>query len=304
MSPFQHGEVYVLDDGAETISTLAHERFTSGNSQEALTIPRVGSIRASSTKSGAGILVVPFRSSLTLPMRLQVVLDSADDCDVSIVEIGGTVGDIEFPLSKQSVRFNTIEKGNCIYAHVTLVPHIKTVGEVKTTTQHSVKELRQIGISPDILLCRCENELERSVKEKISLFGNVGVDCVFSAVDVPTIYQLPIALHQEGLDDRISELLNIWSRPASLEEWTAIANGILNPSTQVTIAIVGKYVDLVYSYKSLHEALLHGGYPTKRKSTLSTLTARASNRSMMPPRHSLKRRHSDSWRLRASWSRG
>ena len=271
MSPFQHGEVYVLDDGAETDLDLGHyERFTSAKLSRSsnYTTGRIYQSVINKERRGeflgGTVQVIPH---ITNEIK-QVVLDSADDCDVSIVEIGGTVGDIEslpFLEAIRQVQYD-VGKGNCIYAHVTLVPHIKTAGEVKTKpTQHSVKELRQIGISPDILLCRCEKELERSVKEKISLFGNVGVDCVFSAVDVPTIYQLPIALHQEGLDDRISELLNIWSRPASLEEWTAIANGILNPSTQVTIAIVGKYVDLVDSYKSLHEALLHGGLSHETK---------------------------------------
>ena len=265
MSPYQHGEVYVLDDGAETDLDLGHyERFTSAHlSQRSnYTTGRIYSSVIEKERRGdylgATVQVIPH---ITNEIK-GVVINAAVDCDVCLVEIGGTVGDIESLPFLEAIRQVPYDVGkeNCIFIHLTLVPHIKTAGEVKTKpTQHSVKELRQIGISPDILLCRCENPLEKHVKDKISLFGNVGTDCVFSAVDVPTIYQLPIALHQEGLDDKIAELLNIWSRAPSLDRWKRIADGALNPKTEVTISIVGKYVELVDSYKSLHEALVHGG---------------------------------------------
>ena len=191
---------------------------------------------------GATVQVIPH---ITNEIK-SAVLENANDCDVCLVEIGGTVGDIESLPFLEAIRQIPYDVGkeNCIYIHLTLVPYIKTAGEVKTKpTQHSVKELRNIGISPDILLCRCESPLSKSVKSKISLFGSVGMDSVFSAVDVPTIYQLPISLHQQGLDDKIAELLNIWSRAPSLDRWQRVAEGALNPKNQVTIAIVGKYVE-------------------------------------------------------------
>ncbi|MEE2959447.1 MAG: CTP synthase [Myxococcota bacterium] len=265
MCPFQHGEVYVLDDGAETDLDLGHyERFThakltrQSNYTTGRIYQRVIEKERRGDFLGATVQVIPH---ITNEIK-SVIVNSAQDCDVAIVEIGGTVGDIESLPFLEAIRQvpHDIGKENCVYIHLTLVPHIKTAGEVKTKpTQHSVKELRQIGISPDILLCRCENPLERHVKSKISLFGNVGIDCVFSAVDVPTIYQLPLELHKEGLDDKIAELLNIWSRAPTLERWQRIRDGALNPKSMVRIGLVGKYVDLVDSYKSLHEALVHGG---------------------------------------------
>jgi len=265
MSPFQHGEVYVLDDGAETDLDLGHyEGFThakltrQSNYTTGRIYQRVIEKERRGDFLGATVQVIPH---ITNEIK-SVIVNSAQDCDVAIVEIGGTVGDIESLPFLEAIRQvpHDIGKENCVYIHLTLVPHIKTAGEVKTKpTQHSVKELRQIGISPDILLCRCENPLERHVKSKISLFGNVGIDCVFSAVDVPTIYQLPLELHKEGLDDKIAELLNIWSRAPTLDRWQRIRDGALNPKSMVKIGLVGKYVDLVDSYKSLHEALVHGG---------------------------------------------
>ena len=281
MSPYQHGEVYVLDDGAETDLDLGHyERFTSAKlSQHSnYTAGRIYQHVIQKERRGdylgATVQVIPH---ITNEIK-SVVLENAKDCDVCLVEIGGTVGDIESLPFLEAIRQipYDVGKGNCIYIHLTLVPYIKTAGEVKTKpTQHSVKELRNIGISPDILLCRCEAPLTKAVKSKISLFGSVGLDSVFSAVDVPTIYQLPISLHQQGLDDKIAELLNIWSRAPSLDRWQRVVEGALNPKSQTTIAIVGKYVELVDSYKSLHESLIHGGLSHNTKVELDYIDSEA-----------------------------
>ena len=281
MSPYQHGEVYVLDDGAETDLDLGHyERFTSAKlSQHSnYTAGRIYQHVIQKERRGdylgATVQVIPH---ITNEIK-GVVLENAKDCDVCIVEIGGTVGDIESLPFLEAIRQipYDVGKANCIYIHLTLVPYIKTAGEVKTKpTQHSVKELRNIGISPDILLCRCEAPLTKAVKSKISLFGSVGLDSVFSAVDVPTIYQLPISLHQQGLDDKIAELLNIWSRAPSLDRWQRVVEGALHPKSQTTIAIVGKYVELVDSYKSLHESLIHGGLSHNTKVELDYIDSEA-----------------------------
>ncbi len=265
MSPIQHGEVYVLDDGTETDLDLGHyERFTSAkltyNSnyttgriyQHVLEKERRGDYL------GATVQVIPH---ITNAIK-EVIINAGGDSDVCIVEIGGTVGDIESLPFLEAIRQMpyAIGKDNAVYMHLTLVPYIKTAGEVKTKpTQHSVNELRRIGISPDIILARCADPLPQPVKDKISLFCNVGVDCVFSAVDVPSIYQLPIVLNEQGLDNKLAELFNIWSRPTNLDQWQSIVNCALDPKKEATICIVGKYVELVDSYKSLHEALVHGG---------------------------------------------
>lgn len=265
MSPFQHGEVYVTDDGAETDLDLGHyERFTSAhmtrrnNFTTGRIYQRVIDKERRGDYLGATVQVIPH---VTDEIK-SLILEAAEDSDICIVEIGGTVGDIESLPFLEAIRQLALDVGrdDVLYLHVTLVPYIKTAGEVKTKpTQHSVKDLREIGITPDILLCRCEVPLEKNVKQKISLFGSVGVDCVFSAVDVPVLYQLPLELHKEGLDDKIAELLNIWSRAPSLEKWEKLVEKIQHPKDEVHIAIVGKYVDLADSYKSLHQALLHGG---------------------------------------------
>jgi len=265
MSPFQHGEVYVTDDGAETDLDLGHyERFTStetkqrNNFTSGRIYQRVIDKERHGDYLGATVQVIPH---VTDEIK-SVVLEAAEGSDVCIVEIGGTVGDIESLPFLEAIRQLPYDVGrqNVAYVHVTLVPFIRTAGEVKTKpTQHSVKELRQIGISPDILLCRCEKPLDKAVKQKIALFGSVAIDCVFSAVDVETIYRLPLELSREGLDDKLGELLNIWTRTTSLERWEKIVERLEHPKKEAHIAIVGKYVDLVDSYKSLHEALVHGG---------------------------------------------
>jgi CTP synthase len=188
---------------------------------------------------------------------------ATEGVDLAIVEIGGTVGDIESLPFLEAVRQMKVELGpqNAISMHVTLVPFIPTAGELKTKpTQHSVKEMREIGIQPDLLLCRCDRLLARSMKEKIALFSNVAVDCVVSAVDVQCIYELPLSLHAEGVDEKVSELLNIWSRQPDLTQWQRIVERFTKPQRgSVKIGVVGKYVHLRDSYKSLHEALVHGG---------------------------------------------
>jgi len=271
MSPFQHGEVYVTDDGAETDLDLGHyERFSSAtmsqlnNCTTGRIYSRVIEKERRGDYLGATVQVIPH---VTDEIKA-VILAAAEDADILIVEIGGTVGDIESLPFLEAIRQmpNTVGKGNVLYLHVTLVPFIKTAGEVKTKpTQHSVKELREIGISPDIILCRCAEPLARNVKDKIALFGNVGVDAVFSAVDVPIIYQLPIELHGEGLDDKIAEILNIWSRAPALDRWQKVVDALTSAKDTVDIAIVGKYVHLIDAYKSLHEALIHGALANECK---------------------------------------
>jgi CTP synthase len=192
----------------------------------------------------------------------RVIYSAAQGYDLGIVEVGGTVGDIESLPFLEAIRQVRTDRGkeNVLYVHVTLVPYIGTAGELKTKpTQHSVKELRSIGIQPDVLLCRCDRPLPKDMKAKIALFCNVTEDAVITARDVEQIYELPLVFHQEGLDDKIMECLNIWAGEPRLDAWAKIAEKWKNPAGEVTIAIVGKYVNLRESYKSLNEALTHGG---------------------------------------------
>jgi CTP synthase len=266
MSPYQHGEVFVTDDGAETDLDLGHyERFTLAQMkrQNNLTTGRIYEAVISKERRGeylgATVQVIPH---VTDEIKLRV-RDAAEGADVAIVEIGGTVGDIESLPFLEAIRQLKVESGhqNAVSVHVTLVPFIATAGELKTKpTQHSVKEMREIGIQPDVLLCRSDRPLSRGMKEKISLFSNVAVDCVIAAVDVACIYELPLVLHAEGIDEKITELLNIWARQPDLSSWQRIVERFKKPSRgTVKIGVVGKYVHLRDSYKSLHEALVHGG---------------------------------------------
>jgi CTP synthase len=266
MSPYQHGEVFVTDDGAETDLDLGHyERFTLARMtrQNNFTTGRIYEAVISKERRGeylgATVQVIPH---VTDEIKQRVVA-AAEGADLAFVEIGGTVGDIESLPFLEAIRQLKVERGNqnAISVHVTLVPFIATAGELKTKpTQHSVKEMREIGIQPDILLCRCDRPLSRSMKEKISLFSNVQVDRVIAAVDVGCIYELPIVLHAEGLDEKITEMLNIWARQPDLAAWHRIVERFSKPSNgSVKIGVVGKYVHLRDSYKSLHEALVHGG---------------------------------------------
>jgi len=266
MSPYQHGEVYVTDDGAETDLDLGHyERFTSARMTRASNLTTGKIYQAVISKErrgeylGATVQVIPH---ITDEIKARV-LEATRGADVAIVEIGGTVGDIESLPFLEAIRQLKLELGatNALSMHVTLVPWIPTAGELKTKpTQHSVKEMREIGIQPDLLVCRTDRPLSRSIKEKISMFSNVPVDSVIAAVDASCIYELPLLLHAEGIDDKVCERLNIWSRAPDLSGWTQIVERFRRPSHgTVRIAVVGKYVHLRDSYKSLHEALIHGG---------------------------------------------
>jgi CTP synthase len=266
MSPYQHGEVFVTDDGAETDLDLGHyERFTSARMTRAnnFTTGRIYEAVISKERRGeylgATVQVIPH---ITDEIKARV-RDATEGVDIAILEIGGTVGDIESLPFLEAIRQLKIEAGpqNAISMHVTLVPYIETAGELKTKpTQHSVKEMREIGIQPDILLCRTKQMLSKATKDKIALFSNVPVEAVISAIDVSCIYELPLHLHSEGLDDLIAERLNIWSRSPDLSTWQKIVDKFKKPAKgAVKIGVVGKYVHLKDSYKSLHEALVHGG---------------------------------------------
>lgn len=265
MNPFQHGEVFVTDDGAETDLDLGHyERFTHaklGRDNNFTTGKIYHSVISKERRGdylGGTVQVIPH---ITDEIKQSIRL-AAKGVDVVIVEIGGTIGDIEsLPFLEAIRQFRTdVGPENALYIHLTLVPYIGTAGEVKTKpTQHSVKELRSIGIQPDILLCRTDRYLSKDIKAKIALFCNVGIDAVITAKDVDCIYEVPIVFHKEGLDAKIVEVLNIWTRAPRLEPWEALVQKIQDLKHSVNIAIVGKYVDLTESYKSLNEALYHGG---------------------------------------------
>jgi CTP synthase len=265
MSPFQHGEVYVTDDGGETDLDLGHyERFSSAkmsrhnNATTGRIYQNVINKERHGEYLGKTVQVIPH---ITDEIK-RFILNAADGNDIVIVEVGGTVGDIESLPFLEAIRQMKYDVGseNAIYMHLTLVPYIQTAHEVKTKpTQHSVMKLREIGIQPDILLCRTDRVLSKEIKDKIALFCSVEPGSVFTAADVSTIYELPLALHEEGLDDRVAELLNIWSRAPRLDKWEKIVKAVKEPSREVRIAIVGKYVDQTESYKSLNEALVHGG---------------------------------------------
>jgi CTP synthase len=265
MNPFQHGEVFVLDDGAETDLDLGHyERYTSARLTRRNNFT-TGQIYYSVIKKerkgdylGATVQVIPH---ITDEIKRNI-LSISDDADVAIIEIGGTVGDIESLPFLEAIRQLKSDLGreNSLYIHLTLVPFIKTSEELKTKpTQHSVMKLREIGIQPDILVCRTDQFLPPEIKGKIALFCNVEKDAVITAIDVESIYEVPLFFHQERLDEKIVQLLNIWTRSPRLEKWEEIVQAIKNPRGVVEIAIVGKYVNLKDSYKSLNEALIHGG---------------------------------------------
>ncbi|HVY26246.1 MAG TPA: CTP synthase [Polyangiaceae bacterium] len=266
MSPYQHGEVFVTDDGAETDLDLGHyERFTACRltRQANMTTGRIYEAVISKERRGeylgATVQVIPH---ITDEIKTRI-REATDGADIAIIEVGGTVGDIESLPFLEAIRQLKLEAGaeNAISVHVTLVPHIPTAGELKTKpTQHSVREMREIGIQPDILICRCDRPIARGLKEKIALFSNVAVDSVISAVDVGCIYELPLVLHAEGLDGQIAERLNIWSRQPELSAWKRTVETFKKPANgSVKIGVVGKYVHLKDSYKSLHESLVHGG---------------------------------------------
>jgi CTP synthase len=265
MNPLQHGEVFVTDDGTETDLDLGHyERFTAsqmGRKNNFTTGQIYDAVIAKERRGdylGGTVQVIPH---ITDEIKGKI-REVADNVDVAIVEVGGTVGDIEsLPFLEAIRQFrNDVGRDNAIFIHLTLVPYVATAGQLKTKpTQHSVKELREIGIQPDILLCRTDRYLSAEIKSKIALFCNLDQGAVITAKDVESIYEVPLVFHGEGLDEKVVELLNIWTRAPRLEEWEGLVHRLKNPKNEVTIAIVGKYVNLEDSYKSLNEALVHGG---------------------------------------------
>ncbi|MGD9817229.1 MAG: CTP synthase [Desulfomonilaceae bacterium] len=271
MNPFQHGEVFVTDDGAETDLDLGHyERFTHAVLRQKNNFT-TGQIYDSVIQKerrgeylGATVQVIPH---ITDEIK-DKIRGLGNGVDVAMVEVGGTVGDIESLPFLEAIRQLRADLGpqNVLYIHLTLLPYVKASGEVKTKpTQHSVKTLREVGIQPDILICRTEKSISRDVKEKIALFCNVRPEEVIAAEDVDCIYELPLKFHEEGLDQKIVELLNIWTRAPQLDEWRDFVKSVNSLEKVVTIGIVGKYVNLHESYKSLNEALFAGGVANKAK---------------------------------------
>ncbi len=265
MNPYQHGEVFVTDDGAETDLDLGHyERYTSltltkeNNCTTGRIYHSVITKERRGDYLGATVQVVPH---ITDEIK-QSIVSVAKGTDVAIVEIGGTVGDIESLPFLEAIRQMPYDVGreNVLYVHLTLVPYMEASGELKTKpTQHSVNKLREIGIQPNILLCRTDRYLPPELKDKIALFCNVEKGAVITAKDVETVYEVPIVLRKEGLDELIARLLQVGTGPPNLREWDAMVQKIKHPKHEVLVALVGKYVGLRESYKSLTEALVHGG---------------------------------------------
>jgi len=265
MSPFQHGEVFVTEDGAETDLDLGHyERFVStptGKSSNFTTGKVYESVIRKERRGeylGGTVQVIPH---ITDEIKERIVA-GAGDADIAIVEIGGTVGDIESLPFMEAIRQMGVELGkeHAMFMHLTLVPYIATAGEVKTKpTQHSVKELRSIGIQPDLLLCRSERLLAEEERKKIALFTNVPAKAVISAMDLDNIYKIPKWLHDQGVDDIIAAQMHLDLKPADLSDWQKVVDVMAHPAHEVTVGMVGKYVELTESYKSLNESLSHAG---------------------------------------------
>jgi CTP synthase len=269
MNPFQHGEVYVTDDGAETDLDLGHyERFSHARmgKKNNVTAGKIyDAVLAKERRGdylGGTVQVIPHVTD-----EIKAAMHAAaEGVDVLICEVGGTVGDIESLPFLEAIRQMRAEVGreNTCYIHTALVPYIATAGELKTKpVQHSVKELRTVGIAPDVILCRTDRFLPKSVKAKIALFCNVDDDAVVTAKDVQSIYEVPTLLHKEGLDEKIVQVLGIWTGRPDLSAWEDLVHRVNHPEREITIAMVGKYVDLTESYKSLNEALYHGGFAHK-----------------------------------------
>ncbi len=274
MSPFQHGEVFVLDDGTETDLDLGHyQRFVHSakfSRKNSFTAGRVYDAVIKKERAGGylgkTVQVIPHVTD-QIKENIQAAME---DADLGIIEVGGTVGDIEGLPFLEAIRQIKHEEGasNVLFAHLTLVPYIPTAGELKTKpTQHSVKELREIGIQPDILICRTDRVLEKGIKEKIGLFCNVPGDCVFSAQDAESIYDVPLLLSEEGLDDKVVEKLGIWTGRPDLSKWKKMVKTLHHPDHEVKIGIVGKYTDWRDTYKSISESLVHGGVANHAKVT-------------------------------------
>jgi CTP synthase len=278
MNPFQHGEVFVTDDGAETDLDIGHyERFTGISATQSDNITTGGIYSDIIQKErrgdylGGTVQVVPH---VTDRIKKFISQDVKNE-DFIICEIGGTVGDIESLPFLEAIRqfSNDVGKKNSLFIHLTLVPYLKASGELKTKpTQHSVKELRSLGIQPDIIICRSEREIPKTERKKISLFCNVPIDNVIETVDVKTIYEAPISFHKEKLDERVLSYFNIKNKKnPDLSKWKNITSRVLNPKKDVNIGIIGKYVDLKDAYKSLDEALIHGGISNNVKVNLKRI---------------------------------
>jgi CTP synthase len=279
MNPFQHGEVFVTDDGAETDLDMGHyERYTDAVMAQ-INNYTTGRIYYSVIQKerrgeylGGTVQVIPH---ITDEIK-NAVLQLDGTVDVAIIEIGGTIGDIEGLPFVEAIRQLRGDLGRdyTLFVHLTLVPYIKAAGEVKTKpTQHSVRQLLGSGIQPDILVCRTETNLSADLKKKIALFCNVEPESVITAIDVDSIYEVPLRLHEEGLDDRVLEKLGIWTGAPYIKPWEELLERINNPKNKVTICITGKYVELTESYKSLHEALVHGGIANDAKVELKYISA-------------------------------
>ncbi|MCX4190933.1 CTP synthase [Methylophaga sp. OBS1] len=271
MSPLQHGEVFVTQDGAETDLDLGHyERFIDADmsSRNNYTTGQIyeNVIRKERRGEYLGntVQVIPH---ITDEIK-RCIYEGADDADVALIEIGGTVGDIESLPFLETIRQMATELGRerALFLHLTLVPYIASAGEIKTKpTQHSVKELRTIGIQPDVLVCRIDRPLPESERRKIALFTNVPEKAVISAIDVDSIYKIPMELHRQGLDDIVVKQLGIDAKPADLSQWEKVYENLSNPEGEVNIAMVGKYMELTEAYKSLSESLIHAGIHTRTR---------------------------------------
>jgi len=279
MSPFQHGEVFVTDDGAETDLDLGHyERYVStamGKKNNCTTGQIYETVIAKERRGdylGGTVQVIPH---ITDEIKRRIIA-AAEGYDIAIGEVGGTVGDIEGLPFLEAVREFAWDWGreNVLYVHLTLVPYITGGGELKTKpTQHSVKELTGLGIQPDILLCRTDRILDRQIKSKIAHFCNVKEESVITAKDVEWIYEVPLVFHEEGLDAQIVEKLHMWTGSPNLQKWQKVVQTLSNPKSSVKIAVVGKYMSLKESYKSLFEALTHGGIANESKVELECIEA-------------------------------
>lgn len=271
MNPLQHGEVFVTEDGAETDLDLGHyERYVrvkmtkSNNFTTGRVYANVIRKERRGDYLGGTVQVIPH---ITDEIK-HCIMKGAGDVDVALIEIGGTVGDIESLPFLEAIRQMRMELGRhqAIFMHLTLLPYIPTAGEIKTKpTQHSVKELRSIGIQPDILICRSDRPISESARSKIALFTNVEKEAVIPLLDVDFIYQLPIALHEQKLDEIVVNQLGLNAKAANLQEWERVVDAFRNPDSEITIGMVGKYVDLADSYKSLSEALKHAGIQTRTR---------------------------------------
>lgn len=269
MSPFQHGEVYVTDDGAETDLDLGHYERFSNSVMSKVNNFTTGQIYETVIKKerrgdylGGTVQVIPH---ITDEIKSNII-KSAEGVDVALIEIGGTVGDIESLPFLEAIRQMRVELGDdrCLFLHLTLVPFIASAKEIKTKpTQHSVKELRTIGIQPDILICRSERPIPVSDRKKIALFTNVEEKAVITALDADSIYRIPMMLHEQGLDQIVAKKLHLDTVPADLSDWQTVVDGLFAPTQTVNIALVGKYIDHADAYKSLTEALIHAGIHTK-----------------------------------------